>query len=214
MLSSWFILIPILSLMFIAFVYPAPVRFLHFEPYNHYFLFSHCRSSNLEQKRSFSCVFIFLAILFNPIAPVHLTREIWDLMMSLLFCHLFCSSFWEGGDWAFLLINIKLDKEEIGLFCSAIIWEVVCMRANINQNTFLFYSFCISACSFFRLCRVRSWWLELGLWRVSFLQPVWTSAPFTKGTLCRWYVQEWSGSHTNRKQKSYIENAENDYSDN
>jgi len=38
-------------------------------------------------------VFIFIAILFNPIAPVHLSREIWshiDIVAGIIFVFAYC----------------------------------------------------------------------------------------------------------------------------
>jgi hypothetical protein len=80
MLSKLVYLIPILSLLFIAFVYPLPYGFYTLNRIITTFFSLIAAVQTWETKCSFSCVFIFVAILFNPIAPVHLTREIWKFI--------------------------------------------------------------------------------------------------------------------------------------
>lgn len=80
MLSKLVYVIPILSLLFIAFVYPLPYGFYTLNRIITTFFSVIAAVQTWEIKRSLSCVFIFVGIIFNPIAPVHLTREIWKVI--------------------------------------------------------------------------------------------------------------------------------------
>ncbi|MGC9337856.1 MAG: DUF6804 family protein [Candidatus Cloacimonadia bacterium] len=80
MLSKLVYLIPILSLLFIAFFYPLPYVFYTLNRIITTFFSVIAAVQTWETKRSFSCAFIFAAILFNPIAPVHFTRAIWKVI--------------------------------------------------------------------------------------------------------------------------------------
>ena len=80
MRRKYVFLIPIVSLLFIAFFYPLPYGFYTL---NRIFasFFSVIGAIHIwDEKRFLSYSFIVIAVLFNPVIPIHLTRNIWQII--------------------------------------------------------------------------------------------------------------------------------------
>jgi len=81
-------LLPVVSLFFIAFVYPLPYGFYTLNRIITTLFATIGSLQTWEMKPIISRVLVFVAILFNPFIPIHLTREIWqyiDVAASLPF---------------------------------------------------------------------------------------------------------------------------------
>lgn len=72
--------IPILSLLFIAFVYPLPYGFYTLNRIITAFFSVIGAILAWDKKRFLSYAFIFAAVLFNPVIPIHLTRDTWQII--------------------------------------------------------------------------------------------------------------------------------------
>ncbi len=72
--------IPIFSLLFIAFFYPLPYGFYTLNRIIVSFFSVIGAILIWDNKRFLSYTFIFAAVLFNPVIPIHLTRNIWQII--------------------------------------------------------------------------------------------------------------------------------------
>lgn len=73
-------LIPIVSLLFIAFVYPLPYGLYTLNRIIATLFSAIGTVQTWEGKPLLSYALISVAILFNPIIPIHLTRDIWQII--------------------------------------------------------------------------------------------------------------------------------------
>lgn len=72
--------IPVLSLLFIIFIYPLPYGFYTLNRIITTFFSIVGAFFAWDKKRFLSYTFITAAVLFNPVIPIHLTRGIWQII--------------------------------------------------------------------------------------------------------------------------------------